>query len=732
MGLLERVAANVSKRQAWPLGPAVMQMGDDTWGHSQETFAPTVYGDYITSSNAIYACATLRARLLSSLPLLPYRLRPRKGKEAVTGGALVDLLSKVNPYWTMARLLQQTELSLCIWGQAYWFLERGKAGRLPPREIWWGRPDRVSPMVDAEKYITGYQYMPVNSSQPIEFATTEVIWFRYPNPLDEFSGLSPLGAARLAADYASAAMKANKNLFQHGLHLGGMISPVDKGVAGMMTSAQAQELEALIDKRFRGADNAHRWIVLRGALNVQGLSITPKDADYLGGLKESLEEICRAYGIPLDVIGGQRTFENYEASMRALWTQTMRPEAMFIASELTEQLLPMFPAGQGDLLEFDLSEVEELKEEETEAWTRWKEQIQAGARTINEWREEQGDKPVPWGDVFWASSTLKPIEDGEPEPPPPPPVIVQPGEEPKQLGPGEEVAEGEDAESQGDEGAEAAPEEAKPRAVTPQRQVIAYGSEQHRALWNRFVSRTDKQEAKVGETVAELFRRQEASIIARLRRRSARDIPDVAANPFDRARWIREFREAMRPRLRDVTAEGGQAALTDIGFGVAFDVANPLVTRFIEQRTQRFAREVNATTWQSLKDMLDKSIAEGEDLETIAKRVESIMGDRIASSKELIARTEVAGAANGGSLLAWEQAERLIGPMVKHWLASLDDRTRDDHLAAHDAYGDLKPGIPLEDNFEVGGASGPAPGQMGDPAQDIACRCTMTAEPAPF
>jgi HK97 family phage portal protein len=730
MGLLQRVEAMATRtRQAWPLGGAVATIGDEAWGHAQDTYAPPEYGDYVATSNGVYACATLRARLLSSLPLLPYRLRPRKGKEAVSGGPLVDLLTKVNPHWTMARLLQQTELSLCQWGQAHWFLERGQGGKQTPREIWWGRPDRTRVVTDDTDYIRGYLYYPLNASTPIAFDASEVIWFRYPNPLDEYSGLSPMAAARLAADYSTSATRANKNLFDHGLHMGGVISLADK--QQVMTKDQRDEIETLIDRRFRGGENAHRWMVLRAALDIQGLSITPKDADYLGGLKQSLEDICRAFGVPQDLIGGQRTYENVGAAMRAIWTQTMRPEAALIAGELTEQLLPMFPAGSGDVLEFDFSEVEDLKEEETEAWQRWQQQIAAGAVTINEWRADQGLERVEWGDVYWASSSLKPVIDGEPPPPPPAPVIVAPGEkptdqlpageEPKQLGDGQEPG----AQPQ-DEGA--AEEVA---AAAPRSRGVAYGSDEHRALWQRFVTRTDAQEGKVATVVAALFRRQEASIIAKLGKRGQRGA-DPWEVPFDKARWKREFRVALRPVLRDIAAEAGQQGIASIGLGLAFDVVNPQVLRFIEQRAQRFATEVNETTWNDLRTSLSAGIEAGEDMDMLAKRVERVMGDRIQSSKDVIARTETIGAMNGGTLEGWRQAQDLVGPLNKHWVAALDDRTRDSHIAAHERYSGDQDGIPLEDDFQVGAGSGPGPGMIDLAEETCNCRCTLVAEPAPF
>jgi uncharacterized protein with gpF-like domain len=94
------------------------------------------------------------------------------------------------------------------------------------------------------------------------------------------------------------------------------------------------------------------------------------------------------------------------------------------------------------------------------------------------------------------------------------------------------------------------------------------------------------------------------------------------------------------------------------------------------------------------------------------------MGERIASTPETIARTEVIGAANGAVLEAWEQSGVVEG---KSWLAALDDRTRESHIAAHGQT------VPLDEDFQVGVGSGPAPGQIGEAEEDISCRCTITA-----
>ncbi len=684
------------------MGAGVVDRADVAFGKDSETFTPSEYGNYIATSNGVYACATLRAELLSALPLKLYKVNPAGERVEVTRGNLLALLQKVNPFWTLNRLLHMTELSLCLWGECFWFLERGASETQTPREIWWARPDRVRVFPDPLNYIKSFAYMPRNDSTPIPFSPQETIWFRFPNPLDEYEGLSPLAAARLAADFSSAAMQSNRNIFANGLQMAGAFFPK----AGQsFTEEQAKILETQLGKRFKGVDKAHRFGVFRYEAEMKEVGIRPKDAEFSAGLKWALEDIARAYKVPLDLIGGQRTYENVNAARKAIYTQCVLPEARFVASELTEQLLPMF--GDADVAEFDASDIDVLQEAEAERWTREREQIGAGVLLINEWREEMGREKVKWGDVWWAASSLVPIESAEPRPQTTD-ASVQPEGDP-------EI----EAETQGFAGA--------------QTRAIEYGSTEHKRLFEKFVRRTEKQEKILGEVVAQLFKRQKDAVLGRLKAKRAlvtnpysndspnghhRDAESVTDEPFDLAEWIKKFRLEVRSVLKEIIADAGADALEDIDVSISFDVLEPQVVRFLEQRAQRFARLVNETTWEELKQSLKAGLEKGESIAELADRVEAVMAGRIRSSAETIARTEVIGASNGGTLAAWKQSEVVV---AKTWLAALDDRTRDSHVAAHGQT------VDLDKDFRVGGGEGPHPGAIGLAEEDINCRCAMTA-----
>lgn len=413
MSLLDRIDEE-RERRAYPPRDVPADYGR---GHDDSMFSPPEYGDYIATSSQIYSVAQLRARLVSSVMPRFYRGRGPDKLEVAESDPAVALLRYVNPHWTWTRLARMDELSRCLWGETFWAVERD--GRTP-REIWWLKPTRVRPLVHANDYIAGYTYEPLNGGKPLVFRADEIVWQRYPNPIDEFSALSPLAAARQGADTGSAMMRSNKKLFDNGLHIGGLVVP-DTGKV-TFSSEQAKELEALLDNRFKGPDKAHRWAVLRYEAQFRPMNITPKDAQFSAGLNLTLRDVCNAFGVPSPMLNDMEhaTLANAREFERFLWTNALVPDLTLMADEIAEQYLPKFAATRSapDHVAFDFSTVAALQESQSEAWSREYEALEQGAMTINEWRKSKGWPPVPWGDVWWAPVNKSPVDNSSLKPAP--------------------------------------------------------------------------------------------------------------------------------------------------------------------------------------------------------------------------------------------------------------------------------------------------------------------------
>jgi len=677
---------------------------------------PDAYLNYSRTSNVVYACASLRANMLAALPLRVYKLgaEPKRGRvrtiaepedrigfplqarghwlrdaQEVTEletGALPDVLAKVNSLWTLRRLVHMTELSLGLAGQAVWTLERGKAHKATPSAIYYVKHTRMTPHRHPREIISGWT-QDTDSPAAQELTTGEVVWLRYPDPADpDYGALPPLAAARLGADVYSAAMKNNWAIFANGLAPGGFIMPPEGVTWG---EEQLDEAADVWNDRLAGVEKRHRWLFMPEPYRVEQNTLTPKDAEFLGGLDFSVEDVARAYGIPIELVGGaRRTYQNLENAMRAVWMFTMEPEARFVADELTERMVPLFD-GEADFVAFDLSEVVALQDDETARWARASEQIASGAITVNEWRADEGLEPVAWGDVAWLPIGTVPVDGPES------PVLSQPV-----------TAWAQDAKT---------------------REAPTFGDAAHVRGWRARTEETDKLEPLVSDFARGVWRRQRDSMLDKVR--ASRDVATELAfweRAFDMARWVRVLREESGPVFGTIVRQAGAWLHVGLDIPGTFDNTTPEVVRSLRQQSQRFAVEVNNTTWTDLKATLVEGIEGGEDIRKLSNRVRQTFDTYIADSPgdlelvakrgraELIARTETTKAWSSGA----EHAARQSGVISKkQWQAAIDERTRDAHLTAHGQT------VALKDDFVVDGESGPFPGEFTSASNVCNCRC---------
>lgn len=704
------------------------------------TSGPAVTGLY-RRANAVYACIRLRSGMISSLPLVAYKLgtdggsgrvvdvrQPHqrlgmptrvRGKRVADAGAvtqvetgqLASLLARPNPDWTSRTLIQATESSLCLGGQSHWQLERGKDGRGVPFEMGIVKSDRMqvikpgddqAPSTSSSRVrsIAGWHKDRYTSGSDI-LTPDEVVWFRYVDPDDlDYGCVAPAEVAKLGADSYRDAMKSNRDIFRRGLTAGGMLLPAKDD--GEFDEDQALDLESDLSKRLMGRENNHAIAVMRTRFELAPFSnITPHDAEFLGLLDFTIEDVGRAFGVPIEFIGGsRRTYQNLPESSVLIWMQTLEPEATFIAEELTAKLVPLF-GGEADFVAFDLSNVSALQEDEAKRWAIARDAIRAGALTVNEWRKEEGLAPLPWGDSWWAPGALAPVatvtpDETSPESAPAP----TPAEEPLRTSLRALLGR-RNAEPDAD------------RALVP-----AFDSDEHRAFMRARDETLADFERAIERVARELLKSQAESLSERLsasRVFSRIDVDDLR-KAFNRPRWVREFREKMRPELAKAVRAGGD--MLGGQFDFTFDPGAAPVVNFLRARAQRLAEEVNETTWEDLKDSVSEGITAGESMTDLAGRVTTVMADKIRSTPELIARTEAIGAYTGGSLEAARQSDLTL---EKAWMSALDGkRVRETHQEAHGQT------VGIDEDFEVGDATGPGPGLMGDPNEDCNCRCALT------
>lgn len=186
---------------------------------------------------------------------------------------------------------------------------------------------------------------------------------------------------------------------------------------------------------------------------------------------------------------------------------------------------------------------------------------------------------------------------------------------------------------------------------------------------------------------------------------------------------------ALTRRMRGKTDPVRQAVVkTTMGraleaSGISFDASNPLVAKVLAQ-TGSHISEIADTTRANVMRIISASYDEGLTIPDTAAAIRAGMAEAAPIRARLIARTELVGAVNGGSLAATQIVQGATGiSYVKRWLTAGGAPN-----PRHDDYEGLDgQTVALEDYFDVGGAQLMHPGDPDGPVDEIAnCRCTMT------
>lgn len=124
---------------------------------------------------------------------------------------------------------------------------------------------------------------------------------------------------------------------------------------------------------------------------------------------------------------------------------------------------------------------------------------------------------------------------------------------------------------------------------------------------------------------------------------------------------------------------------------------------------------------QKLQSALTQGILQGDPIDKMAKRLQTV--EKMTSGQAVrTARTMTTSAENGGRMASYHDAEEMGIEMMKTWVATLDDRTRDAHAELDGVT------IPVDEPFRnsIGDIMFPADPDA-DPENVYNCRCTLIA-----
>lgn len=620
MNPLDRMRIAYRAFRAAPLLAARLEYGID------ERPEAIHYEDLYSTSAAVYACIKLRADTLSRPILKVYRRKNGQAEELIDH-PLRKLIDRMNPFWTRSQLWRQTETDLLWHGNAFWGLETfgGKA----PVEIWRMRPDWMRVVPDRRHYIKGYLYQ----VEGIDYSWSpqEVIHFRYANPLNEYWGLSPLMAARYAAELGIDATKFNRNFF---LNASTAATALISKVA--LSKEQADDLTRRWEQAFVGVSKAHRTAVLSPDLTVEKLSINQRDAEWMNAMKWSLADIARVFRVPEPLVGEEKAvYKNIREAETAFWHECQIPELLWMEEILNAELIPLFD-DSSLFVAFDISMIEAIQADIAAVIEGYAKYLDRGVMTINEVRQKErlGDD-VPWGDVAWMPMNLMPMgRTGQ----------AQKEIDVKRLilahsaSLGVKLAMGDVVSSIGITHLEKPPESDPVATQIQQRQM-------------------DYEVSDEIEDVLVKFFETEAKAIARAYSRSVRQMG------YDWERW-RRLEKPIAHSTRLQLESAAERAFVEVETIAEFNLENIRAMEWAEDNATVLIRGMAEETKANVTRIVNEGISQGWARDKLANALME-HSDFGKARAQMVARTETQRAFNQGNLRGYKESEVVDG---KYWL----------------------------------------------------------------
>lgn len=309
--------------------------------------------------------------------------------------AFLELLRRPNDWYSGVLLWMASIVDYWIRGNAYWVKIRDKSTGNRVVALWWIPSWAIAPAwpeSDPSVYISEYVYKP-NADTVLSIPPEDVVHFRWGfDPQNIRVGLSPLGSVlreiftdEEAASYTSTVLR---NLGVPGI----VISP------GEEVDLETEDAEA-IKEQFRqqfSADRRGDPMVLGATAKIDRVSFSPAELDLRTLRRIPEERVSGVLGVPAIVAGlgaglDRSTFANFGEAREAGWEENLIPTQRLLSAELESQLLDDFLSDlTGYVVDFDVSKVRVLQEDENAKWERYAKAASDGLILLSDFRRGIG------------------------------------------------------------------------------------------------------------------------------------------------------------------------------------------------------------------------------------------------------------------------------------------------------------------------------------------------------
>lgn len=316
-------------------------------GDSVKGVAERAYDAY-GSVGTLFAIVTQIDNAVASTEWHLYRksaAQDKKRRKEVTDHPFLTVWNKPNNFYTGRQFRETVEQHLNLVGEGIIVLET--IGNFV-YGMWPVRPDRMQPVKDPDKFMTGWIYCgPDGEEVPLELS--QVIQIKMPNPGDPYRGMGPVQTVLNDMDAARYSAEWNKNFFINGAKPGGIIEFDYK-----MGDDEFKDFLRRWRYQHQGVANAHRVAVLENA-KWKDTQFSMSDMQFVELRNLPRELIREAFAFPKPMLGTVDDVNraNSDAAKEIMAEGITVPHLTRWWDAVNVWLLPRFANGNNLVLDFE-------------------------------------------------------------------------------------------------------------------------------------------------------------------------------------------------------------------------------------------------------------------------------------------------------------------------------------------------------------------------------------------
>lgn len=345
-------------------------------------------GIAITEDNAMRLSAVFGAvRVISeTIASLPWDVKQDVDNTTRNASAhpINKLIHAPNAMMTDFNFREVCQAHLCLHGNAFIAIRRNEAGQ--PVKLIPVHPDRVSVKVyKDEKFYT------IDQGKET-FDDTEMIHILGLS-FDGIVGKSVIEAARESIGLGLAADQFGGSFFGNGANVSAILTH-----PGKLSDEAYKRLMVSWERRYSGLDNSHKTAILEEGMNLQKVSISPSESQFLETRKFGVEDIARFFRIPLAYLGSlenSSTRANIEEQGIQFQRNTILPWVKRWEAEFNRKL---FPGDDAYYIRMNMDGL--LRGDISSRYSSYATARQWGWLSVNDIRRHENLDPIENGDTY--------------------------------------------------------------------------------------------------------------------------------------------------------------------------------------------------------------------------------------------------------------------------------------------------------------------------------------------